>query len=84
MKFFIYILHSQSNGQFYVGQTAHIEKRLKNHNSGNVKSTKWHIPWEIVYTEEFDTRSEAMKREKEIKSKKKRAYIEKLISNKRK
>jgi putative endonuclease len=38
--------------------------------------------WEIVYYEEFDDKREAQKREKEIKSRKSRTYIEHLIARK--
>jgi len=65
--FIVYILKSLKNGRFYVGQTQDINDRIKRHNSGNVKSTKYYIPWEIVYLENLQTRSEACKREKQIK-----------------
>jgi len=42
--------------------------RLKAHNTGKVKFTKGHRPWEIIYTEEFASRSEARKRELFFKS----------------
>jgi putative endonuclease len=44
------------------------------------RSTKAGIPWKLVYHEVFQTKSEAMKRECEIKRKKSRKYLEKLIA----
>jgi len=44
-----------------------------------VASTKAYIPWELVYTELYSSRSLASNREKEIKNKKSRRYIEFLI-----
>jgi putative endonuclease len=77
--FFTYILKSYVNGKFYVGSTQDIQDRLSRHNSGRSKATKTGIPWEIVYLEEFDTRSMAMVREMEIKNWKSHDRIEKLI-----
>ena len=63
-----------------MGSCADISKRINQHNSGFVRSTKFYLPWEIVYTEEYETLSEARKRELQIKGWKKRAAIEKLIN----
>ena len=52
----------------YKGSTENIEQRLQSHNSGLVNFTSKHVPWEMVLFEEFETRSEAMKREKWYKS----------------
>ena len=77
--YYVYILESNTKGRFYIGQTINIKERLHKHNSGYVKSTKPYIPWKLIYTESFNKRSESMKREKQIKSWKSRAKIEKLI-----
>ncbi len=68
-KFTVYILKSQLRGKHYIGYTVDIKKRLKEHNEGLNRSTKYGVPWGIVYTEDgFRTRSDAIKREREIKS----------------
>jgi len=77
--YFVYILYSPKADRYYVGQTENLERRLEFHNSGGVFSTKPYGPWELKYTENFATRSEAMRREREIKNQKKRSYIENLI-----
>lgn len=67
--FYVYILRT-SGGTLYVGQTNNLEKRLKEHKSRSVRSSKYvrsFTSFELVYTEEFLTRSEALKREYEIK-----------------
>ncbi|HMA61430.1 MAG TPA: GIY-YIG nuclease family protein [bacterium] len=79
MSYYLYILQSKKNGRFYIGQTKDIQDRLQRHNVGHSKSTKPHRPWELVYSEEYSTRSEAVKREYKLKSKKSRKYIEYLI-----
>ncbi len=75
-----YILRSLKNGRYYVGSTKDIENRIWEHNSGEAKSTKGLIPWKIVYTEIFETLSEARKREYNIKAQKSKVFIEQLIS----
>lgn len=64
----VYVLQSLTNHKFYIGQTSNIEKRLANHNSGLCKSTKSGLPWKIIYLEAFQSRGDAMLREKVIKS----------------
>jgi putative endonuclease len=56
--------------------------RLIRHNQGNVAATRNGVPWQLQYTERFATRTEALKRELEIKKKKSRKYIVWLISDK--
>jgi len=68
MKYFVYILKSISHETYYYGSTENISKRLGEHNSGKVRYTKGRRPWILHYTEEFDSRSEAVKREKFYKS----------------
>jgi len=66
--YFTYILRSKSFSKHYIGQTEDIEKRLAEHNSGETGYTSKYFPWELIYSESFETRSEAMKREKYFKS----------------
>jgi putative endonuclease len=82
-KFFLYILQSEKNKKYYIGITKDIETRLNQHNRGVGKSTRSNRPWRLVYTKEYNTRSEAGIREKQIKNQKSRAHIEKLISSSR-
>jgi putative endonuclease len=57
-----------------------MDARLQRHNNRMVLSTKNYVPWELVYTERFLTRSEANQRELYIKKQKSRKYIEQLIN----
>ena len=79
MKYYIYIIYSKSTDRYYIGFTRNLKLRLSRHNSGSSKSTKSGIPWILVYFEEFDSKSEAIKRENYIKRMKSRDFIEKLI-----
>lgn len=66
--YFTYILRSKINGRHYYGHSAVLAERLKAHNSGKVKSTKGYRPWEVIYYEEYPTKSEAYQRELFFKS----------------
>ncbi len=66
-KFYIYILRSLVDGTHYVGSTQNVGERLKQHNWGKSTYTKRHRPYELMYTESFDTRKEAEERERRIK-----------------
>ena len=76
--FFIYILYSNTINKFYVGQTIDINKRLQRHNLKMVPSTKNGIPWKLIYSEKYSTRSEAMLKEKQIKKRGAKRFLESL------
>ena len=76
----VYILYSESIDRYYVGSTNNIERRISEHNRKKGKYTDIGIPWHLVYTEEYQSKEAAFKRDREIKSKKSRAYIESLLS----
>ena len=78
---FVYIIYSEKLDRYYIGYTDDIPWRLERHNLGWGRFTKGGIPWKLVYSEKFANKQEAMKREKEIKRKKNRIYIEHLIQN---
>jgi putative endonuclease len=75
MPFFAYVLKSATLNAFYKGHCEDLCKRLKAHNSGDTKSIKHGIPWEVVYYEEFETREQSILREKYFKSSTGRRYL---------
>jgi putative endonuclease len=77
--FFVYILYSVSKDKYYVGSSADPNSRLIKHNTNHKGFTGKTGDWEIKYTEPFNTKDEALKREKQIKNWKSRQMIEKLI-----
>ena len=79
--FFVYIIYSLSLDRYYIGYTTDLEKRLSEHNNGISTFTAKASDWELKFNESFDSRENAMKREREIKRKKSRKYIEWLISS---
>lgn len=69
MTYTVYILRTSSN-TLYIGQTNNLEGRLKEHQNKTSKSAKYmkyFVSFKLVYSEEYKTRTEAMKREYELK-----------------
>ena len=81
-KYHTYIIYSPKLDIYYVGHSQDLQERIENyHNVGRAQYTKRGIPWKVVYSKAFDTRAQAMKHEREIKSRKSRTYIENLVQS---
>jgi putative endonuclease len=78
--YFVYILQIKKSGRYYIGQTQDLAKRLQKHSRGETKSMKNRGEFELVYVEECSTRTEAMRREKEIKRYKGGVAFKRLLS----
>jgi putative endonuclease len=68
MSYKIYILKSLKDGGYYIGFTSNIEKRLQQHQSGKVRSTRHRRPLILHYNEDFAKKTDAIKREHFLKS----------------
>ena len=80
-EFVVYILFSEDYGKTYVGFTSNLIERFKSHNYLSKKGyTIKFRPWKVIYVEFFTTKSEALKREKLLKSGKGREFIKEIIS----
>ena len=66
--FYVYVLRSLKTGEFYKGLTSDLDQRLKDHESGKTRSTKYRLPFELVYVEICSDRKDARIREKYLKS----------------
>ena len=66
--YYVYIIQSQKDGKLYKGFTSNVEKRIRAHNQGEVKSTRNRKPFKLIYQEEYESKTEALKREKFLKS----------------
>jgi putative endonuclease len=66
--FYVYFLKSLKNKDLYIGSTEDVENRLDTHNAGKVKSTKPYRPWQLLGYEKYNSRSEAVIKEKFFKS----------------
>ena len=80
MSYFVYILQSLKDQNYYIGSTANVAARVKFHNSGLQRSTRSRIPFRLVLFEEFSSKEEALKREKMIKSWKGGEGFKKLVN----
>ncbi|MST04351.1 MAG: GIY-YIG nuclease family protein [Candidatus Pacebacteria bacterium] len=82
--FFTYVILNKERNKFYVGQTENLETRLLGHNKRmpNKKTSFTSLnngTWKLIYKEEFNSRSEAIKREKELKSSRGRFFIKQAL-----
>jgi len=78
MSFYFYVLQSETTGRFYTGHTENLSKRIFEHNNQRTPSTKNQGPWVLFHSEEYPTRPDAARREREVKRMKSRGYIEAL------
>jgi len=77
--FYTYVIYSASRDRYYVGSTSNLQERLLKHNANHKGFTGKAGDWKIVHSEEFASKTEALTREKQIKSWKSRKMIEKLF-----
>ena len=66
--FYVYVLISLSTDKLYIGHTNNVERRLTEHNKGKSISTRNRGPWKLIGYITLDSRSEAMRIEKRLKS----------------
>lgn len=81
-EFVVYILYSETFNKNYTGFTSNLMERFKSHNHLGTKGyTVKFRPWMVIHVEFFSSKSEAMKREKYLKTGIGREFIQNLISN---
>ncbi len=78
--FYVYVLQSETTHHHYTGYAADLAQRVGQHNAGITKSTKNRGPWKLVYQEQYESRAEAMRREKFLKSGQGREQLADLIA----
>ena len=66
-RYFVYVLQNPQ-GRLYIGFTADLEKRVKQHQEGKAGWTRSRGPWVLTWSEAFEDRAEAMKRERRLKT----------------
>ncbi|MFH0814835.1 MAG: GIY-YIG nuclease family protein [Candidatus Falkowbacteria bacterium] len=76
MGYQTYVLKSLSDGIRYIGSGESAEERLRRHNKGDYRFTKGHRPWTIIHIENYPTKSEALHREKFLKSGQGRKWLD--------
>ena len=80
--FYVYVLYSKTFDKIYIGSTSDLSTRFLFHNKLAKKGyTVRFRPWAIAYTEQYQTKAEAITREKQLKSARGREFIWKLVAN---
>lgn len=82
MKSYLYILKSLKNDSYYIGISHDVDKRIKQHNFGNVSATKNKRPYKIVFKQEYNNIASAHRAELKIKSWKRKDFIDKIVEDK--
>jgi len=77
---FVYILKTKTDG-YYIGSTINLKDRIAHHKGGYTPSTKKLGVVGLVFSQEYDTLSEARKIERKLKKLKRKDYIEKIITD---
>lgn len=67
MFFYAYVLISKRDEKLYVGSTANLQRRIKEHNAGEVESTKPRRPLALLYYEAYRAEADARRREDQLK-----------------
>jgi putative endonuclease len=84
MIFYVYILQC-CDGSYYTGYTNNLQERTRQHLNGTgAKYTRAHKPDRVVYVEHFETRGQAMRREREIKKFNHQKKLELIVSKTKK
>lgn len=65
--FYMYVLKSGKDGNMYIGSTNNLRRRFKEHNAGEVLSTRARLPLSLIYYEAYSLEEEARNREKQLK-----------------
>jgi len=75
----VYVLKSLRDGKQYTGYSSDVNRRVLEHNSGKTESTRRRRPFELIYTEEYQSEEDAKERERFLKSGKGREELKKLL-----
>lgn len=77
--YFVYILLSLKDGKFYIGSSADVQQRFKDHNDGKNISTSNRRPFELVYYEAFLSKQDALRREHYFKTTKGKITLRQML-----
>ena len=81
MPYYVYVLRSSGDGNNYVGCTNNLKRRIEEHNSGKVYSTKHRRPIRVIYIEIYLNEKDAFAREKFLKTGWGKNYIKRVLKN---
>ncbi|MFH1934675.1 MAG: GIY-YIG nuclease family protein [Pseudomonadota bacterium] len=82
LAFWVYIIQSENTGRYYCGHSSDPNRRLRQHNDPEYRLSKttkrFEGPWKLIWSQDCQTRGEAMKLEKTIKKRGIGRYLESL------
>ena len=78
---YVYILLSKKDKKFYTGSTNNLQKRIKRHNEGLVKATRYRRPLKLIYCEACLNRKDSMRREIYLKTSWGKHFLKNRLSN---
>lgn len=81
MFYYVYILLSKKDGKFYTGYTKDLQLRVDKHNNGEITSTKYRRPFQLIYYEACLDQQDALRREKYLKTTYGKRYIRNRLKN---
>ncbi len=67
MRHYVYMIYSERLNIIYKGYSLNPIERLRQHNNNESKFTSNKGPWELIFVQEFEAKTEALKREKQLK-----------------
>lgn len=76
---YVYLLKSLKDGKYYTGFSSNLRARVKDHNLGNVQSTKDRRPLKLIYYEAYEEKPHALRREKFLKTTKGKLQLKKQL-----
>lgn len=79
--YYVYVLHSQKDGQLYTGYTSDLKRRLMEHSAGKTASLVYRLPVKLIYYEAYVDVADAKGRELFLKSGSGKTYLKKQLKN---
>lgn len=79
MMYYVYVIEGPK--QFYIGSTNDLRRRLKEHQADQSQATKYRGPWKLVYYEASESKTDALTREKYLKTAWGKRYLRKRIEH---
>lgn len=76
---YVYVLLSQKDGEFYIGSTNDLERRVTEHSNGYNSSTAKRLPFHLVYFEGHLSKLDAVRRERYFKTNKGKTTLRQMI-----
>jgi putative endonuclease len=80
MKYYSYVIYSQGYGVFYYGYADNLEKALNMHDSDLIPPTRGKGPWTMMFSEEFDNRTRAIRQSRFYRSVKGQRFVKNTLN----